>query len=635
MRKVDPSAYLPRLTGEGRCCEWCVSQHRTELCSLCGQLGFPCARRDGGSICRDCYNKAFVEPCARCGRVRAPTTRTEEGSALCWSCAPRTVRQCSNCGEFAVLTTGKRKQALCRRCYKLPARTCGVCGETAEIVVRARDGDPDRCRRCRIEPKHECALCGNERPAKALWPIGAVCGQCYRRFLSSPATCAQCGHVKVLIGRAESGPICGPCSGVARDYVCEGCGDAGQLVYRRRCARCSARLRASELMSTGGCVPEHLTPLLELLARTPRPDSTLRWMGRPYTAHILNRLSLIPDLTHERIDELACSAETSIPPFALDHVRHLLVASGVLPTRNDPLARVERWLANLIPSLPAHHSRLIHPYAQWSVLRRGRRRAKRGRYTGSSAAHGRQQINTAIGLLGWIDTQGHTLADLSQVQLDNWIDGDHSRSKLIAGFVKWIAEHHLVPRELRIHHRASPDPSNLPDADEHLDALRRLASDDNALPLETRAAGLLVLLYGLQLTRLQRITLDQLEDRGGQMYIVFADNPVLLASPVAAIVNELATRSASQNEPTTGDRYLFASRRRPGAPLSTSALGFHLNRAGIFAGIGRSGALAALAEDLPAPVIADLLGVHINTAVRWTRVVQRDWSHYLAARHST
>lgn len=140
--KVDPSAHLPRLTDEGRCCEWCVSQYRTELCSRCGQLGFPCARRDGGPICRDCYNKTFVEPCARCGRVRAPTTRNEEGSALCWSCAPRTVRQCSNCGEFAVLKTGKRKQALCRRCYKLPARTCGVCGETAELLCAHVTGTP-------------------------------------------------------------------------------------------------------------------------------------------------------------------------------------------------------------------------------------------------------------------------------------------------------------------------------------------------------------------------------------------------------------------------------------------------------------------------------------------------------------
>jgi hypothetical protein len=40
----------------------------------------------------------------------------------------------------------------------------------------------------------------------------------------------------------------------------------------------------------------------------------------------------------------------------------------------------------------------------------------------------------------------------------------------------------------------------------------------------------------------------------------------------------------------------------------------------------------ALAADLPAAVLADLLGMHINTAVRWVKYVGRDWAGYIAAR---
>jgi hypothetical protein len=40
----------------------------------------------------------------------------------------------------------------------------------------------------------------------------------------------------------------------------------------------------------------------------------------------------------------------------------------------------------------------------------------------------------------------------------------------------------------------------------------------------------------------------------------------------------------------------------------------------------------ALAADLPAAIIADLLGMHINTAIRWVRYAGRDWADYLAAR---
>lgn len=39
-----------------------------------------------------------------------------------------------------------------------------------------------------------------------------------------------------------------------------------------------------------------------------------------------------------------------------------------------------------------------------------------------------------------------------------------------------------------------------------------------------------------------------------------------------------------------------------------------------------------LATDLPAPVLAELLDLHISTAVRWVTYVKRDWTDYLAAR---
>ena len=42
--------------------------------------------------------------------------------------------------------------------------------------------------------------------------------------------------------------------------------------------------------------------------------------------------------------------------------------------------------------------------------------------------------------------------------------------------------------------------------------------------------------------------------------------------------------------------------------------------------------LINLAADLPAAVLADLLGMHINTAVRWVKRARRDWASYLGAR---
>lgn len=71
----------------------------------------------------------------------------------------------------------------------------------------------------------------------------------------------------------------------------------------------------------------------------------------------------------------------------------------------------------------------------------------------------------------------------------------------------------------------------------------------------------------------------------------------------------------------------------PGCHARASWIAQQLNQElGIFVRAARNTALCTLAEDLPAPILADLLGMHITTAVRWTKLVKRDWTHYLAER---
>lgn len=67
-------------------------------------------------------------------------------------------------------------------------------------------------------------------------------------------------------------------------------------------------------------------------------------------------------------------------------------------------------------------------------------------------------------------------------------------------------------------------------------------------------------------------------------------------------------------------------------PLGNRALSDRLNRHGITVRTARNGALAALAADLPAAVLADLLDIHLHTAIHWVKHAQRDWADYIAAR---
>jgi len=68
----------------------------------------------------------------------------------------------------------------------------------------------------------------------------------------------------------------------------------------------------------------------------------------------------------------------------------------------------------------------------------------------------------------------------------------------------------------------------------------------------------------------------------------------------------------------------------PGKPITAPRLGSRLRALGIYAQAGRRAALLDLAAQLPAAVLADLLGLAPGTAVRWMRQAGGDWSGYAA-----
>ncbi|MGW7086613.1 hypothetical protein ACWGH2_24380 [Streptomyces sp. NPDC054871] len=69
-----------------------------------------------------------------------------------------------------------------------------------------------------------------------------------------------------------------------------------------------------------------------------------------------------------------------------------------------------------------------------------------------------------------------------------------------------------------------------------------------------------------------------------------------------------------------------------GTHRSAAAFTARLRRHGLPARTGRNTALLALAEDLPASVLSDTLGISITAALQWTRRAARDWNAYVATR---
>ena len=103
-----------------------------------------------------------------------------------------------------------------------------------------------------------------------------------------------------------------------------------------------------------------------------------------------------------------------------------------------------------------------------------------------------------------------------------------------------------------------------------------------------------------------------------------------LATPVAFVAQLIGDgrthRGIGSPAATT---WLFPG-HLPGRPITPSRLGERLRDIGIYAQTGRRATMLDLAAQLPAAILADPLGLHENTAAKWTNQAGGDWTRYAA-----
>jgi hypothetical protein len=159
---------------------------------------------------------------------------------------------------------------------------------------------------------------------------------------------------------------------------------------------------------------------------------------------------------------------------------------------------------------------------------------------------------------------------------------------------------------------------------------RRLLHDDT-LTISDRVAGLLLLLYAQRIARITQLTADDIHDNGDTVAIAFGRVPVTLPKPLSALVRELvATRKSGNIITASGAQPWLFLGIRPGHPIGDDALGNRLQRIGLNPRQDRSTALFSLATELPAAMLARMLGIHIAVAVQWQQASSGDWTAYAA-----
>ncbi len=304
----------------------------------------------------------------------------------------------------------------------------------------------------------------------------------------------------------------------------------------------------------------------------------------------------------------------------------------------DPASALAPWLEHLLHGKPAHHARLIRPFAHWFVLRRACRAAARRTFTRGSAGFARARVLAALDLLSWLDHRGQDLCDLTQPDLDQWLADGATTRRAVRHFLQWARGHGLAD-DLAVPLPPRPEPARLLAENDHIQQLDRCLTDE-AMPMDLRVGGGLVLLFGMLVSRITQLTKDDvIED--GQATCLSVDGHRLIRPPRLA---DLVRQLHDQDEPRwtlgrlgTPARWLFPG-QSPARPAVDILFGVRLHRYGIDTHVGRNTGRLALAAELPASVLADLAGISISisisTAERWSQWAKRDWTVYVVERNA-
>lgn len=581
----------------GKLCEAGAAGIVRPPCPQCGRV-IALHRPIGGRwLCRNCVARSRARPCSGCGRAGEPAARDDQGMPLCANCLvsdPVNLEVCVNCGRRRVVNTRSPHGPLCPGCPPLSMAACSICGQHRP--------------------------CGTSRLTGLPW-----CPPCQNRS----ARCARCGQVKPIASGTLDKPRCRDCT-VPAFPDCPVCATSPRP---GQCLGCRLELRLRELLTgpDGGIHPS-LAPLKDALAATGPPGTALRWLAKKPVATVLADIAAgRRQLTHGDLDGLE---QTAI----LAHLRSVLVATGTLPPRDEQMARLERVVSDALATRTDPGQRqILRRYAVWHLLRRLRRRNSGQPATIQQYAVVHQHVRAAVVLLDWLAAQHLTLATCRQADLERWLTGGEASHRYHAGhFVRWATRQRLTT--LSFPATRWQGPARALDDQARWDAARRLLHDDTPSTRD-RLAGLLVLLYAQPVARISRLTTGHVTTDDTTVRIRLGAVPITLPGPVADLTRQLL--DGKRGHATTGagspSPWLFPG-GQPGRPISATHLGQRLKDLGIQPGPARSTALFQLAAELPAALLARLLGIHIDVAVAWQHASAGDWAGYAAdvsRRHST
>jgi integrase len=550
---------------------------------------------------------------------------TAERPAVGRCCYKPPVATCSQCGKERPCQHADTEAPVCLGCANRSIGECGFCGRVRRIVRKASEGSPALGICCYELPRATCTDCGQQRPCYRARTNDPVCERCTR--VRRAPVCVGCGQRRVTYRHTDGGILCQTCN-VKQGNTTGACGGCGQVapLIGGSCAACRLRVEVDQLAAGASVeVAATLAPFLRNLGRAENPSSTLRWFYTPGFDVTRRMLDGEIAISHHGLDQAAVEAAAAVA-----FVRAKLVDSGVLEPRDEASARFAEWHATAVLQIPAGTDRAhVRGYATWHVghqlSRTVQRRGEAGR---ASIKYARSLVSEAIKLTVWLHGQRLELADLRQDLVDQWIVGGSMLRRRVRLFLAWLARASVTGvLDVAWDDRAATRHA-IGDR-ERFAILRRLLHDDE-LDLRDRFAGSVLLLYGQPITRIAALTITDIDiTRSGAITLRLGRGVVVLPDPLAQIALRLSDRQLCR---AGTDRWLFPG-RHAGHHITADTLRRRLKSYGIDRSReGRHAALLALAARLPAPVLAERIGIHQSRAAAWVRMAGDTYADYVALR---